>query len=456
MTMLNHVAGGTVFTAFFGALLFGINILASPFSIVATIIASVLPDIDHTKSWIGKCCYPLAKWINRRYGHRTITHGFPMMIAVIVLSSFIEGLYFEELTFSTIIGLGYLSHITFDMCTLQGVPALYPFNKSPFILIGNPENRIRTGDYRGEAIAFSVFLMWGVVTYSSGLVQKGFWTTYNQAFATLQHLNSEFRRADDLLKINYKYKVGTEVVNGSGYCIESAEKKATVLHENGKWLVLDDLKMTILETMPVHTGKRFGFKNLSFINIGADSLNQLAAKYEVRKIDVVANQEFLVSCDGVGERSKAFKADYVSNIIFQTDQIDLEQETFIRAHSPRIETLRRKLETIRSDHGTEVSEFEKEQSELRKLQSNIQTVTGLFEKEKMQRRIKELKSISQPNFPASEIRELETQIRELRSSDRQRNFEKQKELESKYLEALPEETVFTGVITRVYFQETKS
>lgn len=74
MTAPNHLAGGVIFTGLFCSF-FSVNIFASPLFITATIIGSLLPDIDHTKSWIGKSVFPLAKWLSRNYGHRTITHS---------------------------------------------------------------------------------------------------------------------------------------------------------------------------------------------------------------------------------------------------------------------------------------------------------------------------------------------------------------------------------------------
>jgi inner membrane protein len=59
MTAPNHITGGIVFTGLFCSF-FSINIFASPVFISVTILGSLLPDIDHTKSWIGKSVYPIA------------------------------------------------------------------------------------------------------------------------------------------------------------------------------------------------------------------------------------------------------------------------------------------------------------------------------------------------------------------------------------------------------------
>ena len=73
MTAPNHIVGGFCFTGVFASI-GGINILQDYRLIPIILFASLLPDIDHTKSVIGKLFFPLARAINRKYGHRTITH----------------------------------------------------------------------------------------------------------------------------------------------------------------------------------------------------------------------------------------------------------------------------------------------------------------------------------------------------------------------------------------------
>ena len=252
-----------------------------------------------------------------------------------------------------------------------------------------------------------------------------------------------------MLKVHYQYKLGTTIIQGTGFCIESTEKKASILHDDGSWIVLDDNKMTILETYPEHTGMKFGFDNLSFINISADSLNQLTTSHDIQKIDVVANQEFTVSCDGVGERSKAFKADHVSDIVFQTDQVQIQPQAFTPERNPRIGSLQRKIALLKQEHELAMIEFRAQQSESRRRQIDIAGTSELFAKESMQRKIKELKSLAEPAYPTQQIAQLEADIRELEITDQQRNAEKRKNMELTYLETIPEETVFTGVVQYV-------
>ena len=78
MTAPNHIVGGITITGIAGGFL-GINILESPYYLVAIVFAAQLPDIDHTKSLIGLTFYPIAKYLNRSYGHRTITHSLSLI-----------------------------------------------------------------------------------------------------------------------------------------------------------------------------------------------------------------------------------------------------------------------------------------------------------------------------------------------------------------------------------------
>ena len=75
MTLGTHVAGGFAFSGFFASLLFGINILSSSIYLFLIPVFSILPDVDHPKSTIGKIFKPLSQLLNRHFGHRTFTHS---------------------------------------------------------------------------------------------------------------------------------------------------------------------------------------------------------------------------------------------------------------------------------------------------------------------------------------------------------------------------------------------
>lgn len=113
MRAFNHVAGGLAFTGIFASFS-DINIFSQPSFIAGTVIFSQLPDIDHTRSTIGKAIYPVAQWVSHRYGHRTITHSLPFFIGILVLIKTLEKLFSVPPEWSTIAGYGIGSYLIFD------------------------------------------------------------------------------------------------------------------------------------------------------------------------------------------------------------------------------------------------------------------------------------------------------------------------------------------------------
>ena len=193
----NHIIGGLVFTGICSSLS-GVNLFASPLQTSVAITASLLPDIDHPKSLIGTLLKPLSLTINRRYGHRTITHSGVTLIILTLAIAIIEKLATGANSLALVFFFAYFSHLMLDMMTLQGVPLLYPITKNPFVIPGNPGYRIRTGDLRAEAVMyrirtgdlraeavmFCLFLSLGL--FLRPLFEHGFWTSYNRLFGTMQ------------------------------------------------------------------------------------------------------------------------------------------------------------------------------------------------------------------------------------------------------------------------------
>jgi membrane-bound metal-dependent hydrolase YbcI (DUF457 family) len=120
--------------------------------------ASLLPDIDHPESLIGRFFPFIAKPILRKYGHRTVTHSVFAILAVAILmipllfldapslfqkegaggsSSFRAGtiLYFSLLA-------AFSSHIFIDLFNKAGVKLLAPFTRKEYISFHTSSLRI--------------------------------------------------------------------------------------------------------------------------------------------------------------------------------------------------------------------------------------------------------------------------------------------------------------------------
>jgi membrane-bound metal-dependent hydrolase YbcI (DUF457 family) len=129
---------------------------------LAVAFASTLPDIDTEASKIGKALPFVSRKIERKFGHRTLTHSAVFIIGLALvlwpLTLFSPGLY-------TCILAGYASHPLLDTMTLNGVKLFYPFTnvKCVFPLeVNNPHRyRIQTGSKLDKALG--VFFLIGCI-----------------------------------------------------------------------------------------------------------------------------------------------------------------------------------------------------------------------------------------------------------------------------------------------------
>lgn len=105
-------------------------------------IASLLPDIDTSKSHVGRIFFPISNFLEKRFAHRSISHSL-LATGIVTLISlplifFIDPIYWQALV------LGYFLGWFADAFTKSGVAAFYP-SKARLVIPGNPRLRLSTG-----------------------------------------------------------------------------------------------------------------------------------------------------------------------------------------------------------------------------------------------------------------------------------------------------------------------
>lgn len=93
-------------------------------------IGGLLPDIDMENTTLGSKVKQLARFINKNFGHRTLTHSL-FTVTVLFYSSIIA---FGINIVSIGLMIGAVIHIFFDMMTPMGVPLIYPLSTRKFHL----------------------------------------------------------------------------------------------------------------------------------------------------------------------------------------------------------------------------------------------------------------------------------------------------------------------------------
>jgi inner membrane protein len=139
---------------------------ASPMVLGLAVVGSQLPDLDCSQSWIGQICYPLARFLEARFPHRTLTHSFLATGAIGVLA--LPLLLMGEWRWWFAIWGGHLISVFSDTFTKQGVQLFYPV--PVWCVCGaNPNRRLRTGG-PGE---------YWVLSGAIGLLCANLWLTSN-------------------------------------------------------------------------------------------------------------------------------------------------------------------------------------------------------------------------------------------------------------------------------------
>lgn len=116
---------------------------ADPKVLLLASIGSQIPDLDTTKSWVGLAFYPLAKFLEERFPHRSITHSFFTTLAIAVLA--IPAVIYFDWKLWLALPIGHLLSCFSDCATKLGCQFFYPLNKDNWVLGLNPRNRLETG-----------------------------------------------------------------------------------------------------------------------------------------------------------------------------------------------------------------------------------------------------------------------------------------------------------------------
>lgn len=352
----NHVAGGVVFTGIFASF-HDVNVFSSAGLISVTVACALLPDVDHTRSLIGKTCYPVAAWLQRQFGHRTLTHSLCFLLGTVGL------LLLAPRSYVIVGGYALLSHLLFDMCTKQGVPLLYPFSKRPFVLPANPGLRLSAQDHRSEAIVFVVFLVLGF--FCQPLFANGFWTQYNRAFATWEHVEREAKRSHDLLQVVW---TDAQQRQHTGYFLRKDGSAIVVVIPPGFELT------TAHETKLVsfaHSGLTATEHQYSLTNVALDSVNRLLTNHCLR-VQLQASEDLTYFDGPILKTGKLIDLAYRKHLLVAQAPHD-DSETLNRIQLLNIE---RSAEQLR--YAREVQQYQQTQQKTKQLALALQRLIAEY------------------------------------------------------------------------------
>jgi inner membrane protein len=108
-----------------------------PVYLALAVAGSLLPDIDHPNSWVGRRSRPISTAIAASLGHRGLTHSAVAVIGLVAL--LLHAGYRQGMV--SALAVGYLSHLGADMLTPRGLRLAWPLRRSwglPLCRTGSP------------------------------------------------------------------------------------------------------------------------------------------------------------------------------------------------------------------------------------------------------------------------------------------------------------------------------
>lgn len=94
----------------------------------ACAVGSLLPDLDHPRSSIGRVFFFVSHPLNMRFGHRGLVHSFFVWIPLLIVGLLVRSHTIQWLA------IGALSHVIIDCYNTAGVRAFSPFSDKSVVM----------------------------------------------------------------------------------------------------------------------------------------------------------------------------------------------------------------------------------------------------------------------------------------------------------------------------------
>lgn len=263
-----HSVFGIFLTLIFLAV-FGIQWSLHWTIILVAVFGAIVPDIDHPKSVIGKLFYPLSSYLERKFGHRTITHSFIgwgiaslafaflvllMYLISLALRSFSEGGGFVSgfgFSISNLaprwiaaFSISYFSHLILDMFNKRGAQMFWP-DTGRDVLPKNPRFRPESGS-KEEVLIFIVLFF--LMLLSFPISKYGIASSLRWLMATPGSAIQEYKtmKTHAYLEFIGIFSDTKEPVEGICEILDVQSSRLVILYKDNIYTLSDELSADIL------------------------------------------------------------------------------------------------------------------------------------------------------------------------------------------------------------------
>jgi inner membrane protein len=219
------------------------------------VLGAIIPDIDHPKSVIGKFFFFISAPIERRYGHRTITHSIVGWAICTMLFSIVIGLIsflpqisewgWADLPIRWIaaFSISYMSHLILDMFNRRGSQMFWP-DPGRDVLPRNPKFRPESGS-RVEVLIFVILFILMLLAFP--ISKYGIASSLRWLLATPGSAIQEFKRLKTHAYVEFKgfFTETKEPVEGKGEILDVDKQRLVVLYKGKIYTLSDELAADI-------------------------------------------------------------------------------------------------------------------------------------------------------------------------------------------------------------------
>ena len=276
MTAPTHIAFSTVVYLYL-SIVFRIPLAITDYFLIA--IASLLPDIDISSSGIGWRLKFLSSWIERKFGHRTITHSFIGTFCVSILAL---PLLFLGYAPYAMFCVGYFSHPFLDMFSKEGCQFYWP-NQKWGVFPNDEEHRIEVGS-NAENVLFVGFIILSLLLFP--IASVGIDRTLHWVLADISSAVKDYHTFSS----NYKIYAETEGVyrkidtkiKGVYKVVDALSENTLLIEVNGKLRIVGKTESHIIpSSIRIKKGEKVAHYT-QIIDMDGHTLGELA---RLEKID---------------------------------------------------------------------------------------------------------------------------------------------------------------------------
>jgi len=226
--------------------------------ILFAVLGAIIPDIDHPKSIIGKIFLPISIPLERRYGHRTVTHSLigwaisSLIFAVLIIFGiFIFGfvLKFDVGSLDlpprwiAAFSISYFSHLILDMFNRRGSQMFWP-DPGRDVIPRNPKFRPESGS-RIEGLIFLILL--ALMFLAFPISKYGIVSSLRWLLATPGSAIEEFKTLKTHAYLDFKGILGEtrEQIAGKAEVLDVSNKRLVILYNGSVYTLSDELAADI-------------------------------------------------------------------------------------------------------------------------------------------------------------------------------------------------------------------